>query len=92
MGLGQTLLTVAAVVLLGVISLTLNSSYLRTNELMVESEFTIEAVSIAESYIERAVGKSFDEKTILSFVSKTGDLTNKSLLGPETGENSLEFI
>lgn len=92
MGLGQTFLTVASIALLGIITLTMNSSYLRTNDLMVESEFTIEAVSICESYIERAVGKAFDEMTIISYVGNVGDLTNKSTLGPESGEDSLALF
>ena len=86
MGLAQTLLTIAAIALLGTITLTLNSSYLTTNQTMVESEFSIEAVSLAESYLERAVGKNFDVKSILSQVSNTSDLSS---IGKESGEIDL---
>ena len=75
MGLAQTLLTIAAISLLSMITLTLNSSYLTTNQVMIESEFSIEAISIAESYLERAIGKSFDEKTITSQVTQISNFT-----------------
>jgi len=86
MGLAQTLLTIAAISLLGMITLTLNSSYLTTNQVMVESEFSVEAVSLAESYLERAIGKTFDEKSITAQINNTSDL---SKIGRETGEKDL---
>jgi hypothetical protein len=86
MGLAQMLLTIAAIALLGTITLTLNSSYLASNQTMVESEFTIEAVSFAESYLERAVGKSFDEKSIYAEITKATDLSTP---GKDAGETKL---
>ena len=88
MGLAQTFLTIAAIALLGVLSLTLNTSYLTTNQTMVESEFTVEAVSLGESYLERAVGKSYDENSISGAVSQTKDFS--SSLGKDVGESVLK--
>jgi len=87
MGLAQTLLTIAAISLLSMITLTLNSSYLTTNQVMIESEFSVEAVSLAESYLERAIGKNFDENGISSHLTDTKDLTKKHKLGTESGED-----
>ena len=76
MGLAQTFLTIAGIVLLGALSLTLNNSYLTTNQTMVESEFTVEAVSLAESYLEKATGKSFDENSINGTVTSILNLSS----------------
>ncbi|MDP4115141.1 MAG: hypothetical protein Q8903_03355 [Bacteroidota bacterium] len=90
MGLAQTFLTIASIALLGIISLTLNTSYLNSNQTMVESEYTIEAVSLAESYLERAIGESFDQQTIYAAVSSTSSLS--TTLGPEAGETNINLF
>jgi hypothetical protein len=90
MGLGQTFLTIAAIALLGIISLTLNTSYLNSNQTMVESEYTIEAVSLAESYLERSIGEAFDQQTIYSAVASPTALS--TTLGPEAGETNIDMF
>lgn len=89
MGLGQTFLTIASIALLGIISLTLNTSYLNSNQTMVESEFTIEAVSLAESYLERSIGEAYDQQTLLYAVSNVSSLS--TTLGPDAGENNINL-
>jgi len=60
MNLGQMMLVVAALSLLGVIILNANSGILETSEVQNMSEFGITAVSLATSLIEEAMGKFYD--------------------------------
>ncbi len=88
MGLAQTLLTIAAIAMLGALTFNMNSSYLLTDQSVIQSDFSIEAISIAESYIDRAMGKRFDEKFV-SQVTKVNNLTAKSDFNKDAGETTL---
>jgi len=86
MNTGQMLITIAALMLLSMVILRTNSSFLYTSVYLMDSKFGVLAVSIATSVIEEASSKSFDENTSSSAVSNTGQLTDVNLIGPESGE------
>ena len=61
MNLGQTMMVIAALGLLGILVLNANKTVLETTEVQNTSEFGIAAVSLATSLVEEASGKMFDE-------------------------------
>ena len=86
MGTGQMLLTMSAMMLLSMLILRTNNSFLITNSLLYDTKFEVLAVSLGTSIIEEANSKAFDAVTDTASVSSTSELTIVSLLGPETGE------
>ena len=89
MGLGQTLLSVAALALLGTAILMMNNTVLDSGSAIETTEFVIMATSLGISQIESASGKAFDEKTVASDISSVTSLT--AALGKETGETEATF-
>jgi hypothetical protein len=89
MNLGQTMLVVAAISILGILVLNANRTVLETNETQNQSEFGITAVSLATSLVEEANGKMFDEviedSTTLALTDPS-QLTASASLGKEAGE------
>ena len=81
MNLGESLLSIGAIVLLSIIILGTNNTIISTGNSLNESKFDILATSIGTSIIEEASNKAFDENTIDTTASKTTELTVK--LGPE---------
>lgn len=82
----QMMLSVAAMVLLGVAILSMNSAFERNNAVMSSSKVGVIATSLAMSKIEEAAGKSFDAGTIDSLLSTMTPLTIASKLGCEAGD------
>lgn len=89
MGLGQTLLSILALGLLGTTLLIMNGNTLDSGSSVETTEYMIMANSLGISELEQASGKSFDEKTISSDIASTTALT--SVLGAETGETFATF-
>jgi hypothetical protein len=84
MGSGQMLITMGAMILLSIIILTVNSGYLRNNDMILDSKFDILAVSLAVSYLEDANGLAFDERTTGGFTAT--NVNQLSSLGKDVGE------
>jgi hypothetical protein len=64
MNTGQMLLTICALVLLGTTVLTLNRNTLNEGTILRQTESGIYAVSLATSYIQKALSLDFDEGTV----------------------------
>ncbi len=89
MGLGQMFLSIASIALMGVLVLNMNTSYMEiSDKALYQSDYAIDAISICESYVELAIGKAYDEQTIISATSNTSSLTGKNDLGPDSPEGS----
>jgi hypothetical protein len=87
MNLGQTMMVIAALGLLGILVLNSNRTVLETTEIQNTAEFGIAAVSLATSIVEEASGKMFDELIADSTTSVLTSPTQlSSTLGKETGE------
>lgn len=86
MGLGQMLLTILAIAMLGTLMLTVNTNTMDSGQAIEQSEYRIMATSLGISMLERANGLSFDENTLASDVSVPTSLT--ASLGRETGETA----
>jgi len=86
MGLGQMILSVGAMFLLGVIIFSANSTLLQNDDIVKDSEFGVAAISLATSLVEEVQGKAFDEAATDSGVVNKGQLTPPAKLGPEPSE------
>ena len=91
MNTGQMLLTIGAMILLATIMLRVNTSTLQTMTSTYNSKYDILAASIANSIIEEAKDKKFDEATVSSAVSSTYSLTSSGNLKAEYGETYPDF-
>ncbi len=86
MGLGQTMMTVLAVGMLGTVMLTVNTNTQDNNNAVQMSQYRIMAASLATSTIQRATGLAFDQNSVNSNITSTSGLTAAGALGVETGE------
>lgn len=84
----QSLLSIGAVLLFGLVSLRFNSAVVQNISLEVENKVYLTAFSLADDMIEEIKQKAFDEWTSdgkLKVVALTS-LTEHSALGKESGE------
>lgn len=90
MGLGQTLLTIMALMLMGRLILTVNRTVLEVGSTKDVAEYRITATSLGTSMLEYAHDLAFDEATVDTFLttSQVSSLTAPSSFGAETGESS----
>ena len=86
MNTGQSLITIAAMMLLSVLVLRINSTILNTDQVVQDSKFGLLATSMATSMIEEATNKAFDANTDSQNVTSLSQLTPPSKLGPDSGE------
>ena len=86
MNTGQMLLTIGAVILLGMTVITVNSTFSQHGMVLEKTEVGVYATSLATSLIQEATGKAFDENTVDTVVNSTTDFTLPGNIGPETGE------
>ncbi len=89
MGLGQTLLSIFALALLGTVIMMMNNTTLDSGSSVETSQYLIMATSLGISQIETASGKAFDQNTVSSDISSPASLTVN--LGSETGETEATF-
>jgi hypothetical protein len=64
--MGQMMLTVGALVLLGATILSVNSNTLQNGVILRQTEIGVYAIALATSYIQTAAELNFDEKTVLT--------------------------
>jgi hypothetical protein len=76
MGLGQMLLSVLAMSLLGGVLLMMNNTTLDSGSAVETTEYVIMASSLGVSQMEQALGKAFDENTVSSDVGSTASLSS----------------
>jgi len=89
MGLGQSLLGVLALGLLGTVILMMNTNTLDSGSSVESTEYIIMGTSLGISQLERASGKAFDENTVSSDIGGVTFLT--AALGKESGETEATF-
>ncbi len=80
MNTGQTMLTLAALTVLSILTLNFYGSIAQTGRALSQSNAGFFATSLATSYIERAQNTSFDEVT--DTLAQNLVLTNPTLLTP----------
>lgn len=94
MGTGQMLITIGAIVLLGTVILNTNRGIVNSSQVMLETNFGLEAVSLCASTIDEAEYLPYDENTRNGSVdSGLSQLTLPANLGQEsaTGDTLDDF-
>ncbi len=91
MNTGQSILTILAMVLLSVLILRVNNTFLSTGSVMVDSKYVITATSLATSEIQKIQNLAFDANTYNKPIHKTGDLTPPGLLKNTSNKNEKTF-
>lgn len=91
MNTGQMLLTIGAVILLGLTVITVNSTFSQHGMVLEKTEVGVYATSLATSLIQEATGKAFDENTVDTVINTVSDFTLPGNLGTETGEVYPDF-
>jgi hypothetical protein len=97
MGTGQMLLSIMALILFGTTILSVNRNNLNQGVILRQTELGIYAVSLATSYVQKASGMDYDEKTVGGLVYITipmpqppsipvATLTASGSLGVDAGE------
>jgi len=86
MNTGESLITIAAMLLLALTVLRVNSNILGTDTVLMDTKFGVLAVSLATSIIEEANKKSFDQADTADAVNDVNLLTAPASLGPSAGE------
>ncbi|MEE9430331.1 MAG: hypothetical protein V3V16_04775 [Melioribacteraceae bacterium] len=91
MNSGQMMITIAALMLLSIVILRVNNGNLNTSEVIIESKLDILAISLANSTIEEATSKAFDEYTIDKPAELLLNLSTTANLKKDGGETYPNF-
>jgi len=83
----QIFLSIGAIVLLSIATLSMNRGFEANDEVMRSSKYAVIATSLAASVIEDAAGMAFDDITADSMVTDPSGLTSPGYLGLESGES-----
>ena len=89
MNLGETLLVLGALVIFSLVTLYLNDTKFDNERILMETEFKITAMSLAQSFFEEAQYLQFDEvATDTTYIGQQTSLfTDAGDLGAEAGES-----
>ncbi len=88
MGTGQTLLTIGAMMLLGIVILTTNRNINDTSDTLLRTNCGLDAVSLAASVIQEADSTAFDSSTVRNAVTQLSQLTPAGSLGQENNNSN----
>lgn len=87
----DVLYVMAAVVLFSILATNSNAAFVRNSNLQVESELEYNAIAVAQSIIDEARVKPYDENDVNNDPNEVDDdmptFSQPSALGPETGES-----
>ncbi len=91
MNTGQSLLTIGAMLLLSILILRVNNTFLSTGTVISQSKLGMIASSIANSKLDEIKTKAFDEYTVSNVADQLSDLEPPNSLNKETGETYPNF-
>lgn len=80
----QSMLSLGALMIFGMISLRFDSAVLQNTELEVENKVYLTAFSLADDLLEEIKQKAFDEQTVQFKAISTAALTSTETLGKES--------
>ncbi|MBI5471821.1 MAG: hypothetical protein HY961_05700 [Ignavibacteriae bacterium] len=86
------LLTLGGIVLLSTFVLYANGLLSDNTKISGDNEYAITAISLAQSVIDEAKTKSFDENAIAGSVTQASDLTAAQLLGRDGGGEAVAAV
>jgi hypothetical protein len=82
----QSMLSLGALMIFGMISLRFDSAVLQNTEVEVENKVYLTAFSLADDLLEEIKQRAFDEQTVVFKAITTSALTPVQSLGKESGE------
>ena len=85
---GETILVIGAMVLLSIFALSMNSSITHNQAVLYQSEEILDALAVAQGYIEQTERLRFDEDKSATIPSS---FTYAGSLGPDSGEQYPNF-
>ncbi|MBN2008344.1 hypothetical protein JW960_03240 [candidate division KSB1 bacterium] len=89
MGGGQTIITMAALIMISVAILNINKTLTNCDISLAQNRYRLEALSLMTSYIEQTAQYFFDEaSTDTSSEKKLADFTAPNKLGFDVGDNN----
>ena len=88
MGLGQTLLTIMGLILMGRLILSINRTTLDTGFTKDMSEYRITGTSLGTSMLEKASNLAFDEQSVDAEILAVSSFTANASLGKDAGETT----
>ncbi len=84
---GQTLMVIAAMMLLGTLSQSVNRTLINSSTTSLEMEASLDAISYARSLMDEIMSKEFDQKTTNNVRAFSySDITAIASLGPDGAE------
>lgn len=83
MNSGQMFLVVGSVVILTLLTITINNSILNSQEISSNAEYLITGNGVMQSILEEIRSKAFDVATITNSEAKVTDFTPPGNLGPD---------
>lgn len=84
--LGQIPLVIGALAIFSTLQLTINASILNSFVVSIESEATLDAMSISQAMIDEIMTKAFDENTLNERIYDRNLLTPAATFGSDSGE------
>lgn len=85
------LLTIGALVIFGIFLGAANKLMIGNNQIASQNEYYITAISLAQSVIDEAKTKAFDEKTVSGSVSNRTSLTAVASIGKDGASEAVPF-
>lgn len=89
MGYSQLILLLGSLVLLGLLGLSQNNSLTRNTEYNMYNQALFTGTGLAQSILEEALSRDFDEQTTTRILTLTDSLTAPGSLGKESGESDV---
>src|SRR5262245_39016337 len=86
---GNMILTIGSVLLFGTFLSLANKLMIGNNQIASQNEYYITSLSLAQSIIEEAKTKAFDQKTVTTGVSSRSQLTSPDSLGRDNNSELL---
>lgn len=84
--LGQILLVICAMTIFSMVQLSVNASILQSFVVSIDSEASLDALSLGQSMIDEVTKKSFDKVTLEERIYNRAELTPVNSFGPDSGE------
>ena len=84
--LGQILLVICAMTIFSTVQLSVNASIIQSFVVSVDSEASLDAISLGQTMIDEVAKKSYDEVTIDERIYDRTALTPVFSFGPDSGE------
>src|SRR6516162_10165223 len=88
---GNMLLTIGAIIIFGIFLCGANKLMIGNNQIAAQNEYYLTALSLAQSIIDEAKDKAFDQATVGTAISTRAPLAAPGLFGPDGASEAVPF-